>query len=113
MTTIFHLAGRADWLAAQSSGRYAGSPDDRRDGFIHFSTGAQVERSAARHRAGQADVLLLWVDAALLGAALRWERSGGGEEYPHLYDALPVSAVYRVDALALGSDGRHVLPPLG
>jgi uncharacterized protein (DUF952 family) len=112
MATIYHLAGRADWLAAQASGRYTGSPDDRRDGFIHFSTAAQVARSAAEHRAGQRDLLLLWVEAATLGSALRWERSAGGEEYPHLYEALPVSVVRRIDALALGNDGQHVFPSL-
>jgi uncharacterized protein (DUF952 family) len=112
MATIYHLAGRADWLAAQASGRYVGSPDDQRDGFIHFSTAAQVARSAARFRAGRRDLLLLWVDAAALGSVLRWERSGSGEDYPHLYEALPVSAVRRVDALALADDGLHVLPEL-
>jgi uncharacterized protein (DUF952 family) len=109
---IYHMAHRADWLAAQSSGQYAGSPDDLRDGFIHFSTAAQVARSAAKHRAGQRDLLLLRVDAARLGPALRWEASGSGETYPHLYGTLPVEAVARVDALPLGEDGRHVFPPL-
>jgi len=110
--TIFHLAGAADWRAAQDSGRYAGSRDDHRDGFIHFSTAAQVARSAAKHRAGQADLLLLWVDAGALGSALRWERSASGEDYPHLYDTLAVTAVRRVEPLALGPDGLHVFPPL-
>jgi len=112
MPTIFHLATRADWLAAEQSGRYAGSPDDQRDGFIHFSTATQVARSAAKHRAGQPNLLLLWVDADVLGPALRWERSGSGEEYPHLYDALAVTAVQRVDPLPLGPDGLHVFPRL-
>lgn len=106
------MAHRADWLAAQDAGRYDGSPDDRRDGFIHFSTAAQVARSAAKHRAGQADLLLLRVDAARLGDALRWEAAGSGERYPHLYAALPVDLVARVEPLPLGADGRHVFPPL-
>ncbi len=110
--TIYHMAHRADWDAAQATGGYHGSPDDLRDGFIHFSTAAQVERSAAKHRAGQRDLVLLSVDADALGTALRWERSGGGEEYPHLYGALPVRAVRRAEPLPLGADGRHRFPPL-
>lgn len=109
---IYNLCRAGDWQAAQADGKYHGSADDRRDGFIHFSTAAQVRESAARHRAGVADLLLLTVEAAALGAALRWEPSRGGELFPHLYAPLPVAAVARVDELTLGGDGRHVFPPL-
>jgi uncharacterized protein (DUF952 family) len=111
--TIYHMAHRADWDAAQATRSYHGSPDDLRDGYIHFSTATQVERSAAKHRAGQRDLVLLSVDAEALGVALRWERAGSGDEYPHLYGALPVSAVRRVDPLPLGADGRHRFPAIG
>ena len=50
---IYHMAHRADWDAATAGAPYAGSADDRRDGFIHFSTAEQVAESAAKHRAGQ------------------------------------------------------------
>jgi uncharacterized protein (DUF952 family) len=34
------------------------------------------------------------VDASALGAALKWEHSPSrGEDFPHLYGALPLSAV--------------------
>lgn len=110
--TIYHMAHRADWIAAQASGSYSGSPDDRRDGFIHCSTAAQVVRSAAKHRAGQTDLVLLWVEADALGAALRWEASGSGEAYPHLYGPLPLAAVHRCDPLPVGPDGLHRFPEL-
>lgn len=109
---VYNLCRRPDWDAAVAAGEYRGSADDRRDGFIHFSTAAQVAESAAKHRAGVADLLLLTVEAAVLGAALRWETSRGGQLFPHLYGALPVASVLRVDALALGPDGRHVFPAL-
>lgn len=112
MPTIYHLASADDWRVAEAAGRYDGSPDDLRDGFIHFSTAAQVARSAAKFRAGHPNLLLLWVDADILGAALRWERSGSGDTYPHLYAPLSPAAVRRVDPLPLGSDGRHAFPPL-
>ena len=50
-TLIYHMAHEAGWAAALNSRTYAGSADDRRDGFIHFSAGALIAGSAAKHRA--------------------------------------------------------------
>ena len=109
---IYNLCRRADWEAAVKLGEYRGSADDRRDGFIHFSTAAQVRESAARHRAGAPDLLLLAVEPASLGAALKWEPARGGALFPHLYGPLPVPAVKTATPLGLDPGGRHVFPPL-
>jgi uncharacterized protein (DUF952 family) len=111
-TPIYHICRREEWAAAETAGRYEGSSQDRADGFIHFSAADQVVASAARHRAGQVGLVLLTVEAAALGAALKWEPSRGGALFPHLYGPLPLAAVRRVDDLPLGADGRHVFPPL-
>lgn len=107
---IHHMCRADEWDAARVAGTYPGSSQDAKDGFIHFSTAAQVEESAARHRAGQDGLILLTVDTARLGDALKWEPSRGGQLFPHLYAALPVPAVLRADPLRLGPDGRHVFP---
>ena len=107
---IFHMCRRAEWDAARESGSYAGSSQDRADGFIHFSTAAQIRASAAKHRAGQDGLVLVSVDPAALGAALRWEPSRGGELFPHLYGDLPVDRAARVEDLPLGDDGLHRFP---
>lgn len=107
---IFHICRREEWKAAVRAGRYEGSSQDAADGFIHFSTWAQLAETAAKHRAGQRDLVLVAADPAPLGAALRWERSRGGAVFPHLYGALPLEAVLSVDDLPLGADGRHVFP---
>ena len=60
------------------------------DGFIHFSTAEQAVETAARHFAGQDDLLLIAVDAAALGDALKYEVSRGGALFPHLYAPLPL-----------------------
>ena len=109
---IYHMCRREEWEAAQAAGSYPGSSQDRADGFIHFSTAAQVVESAAKHRAGQDGLVLLAVDSARLGDALKWEPSRGGQLFPHLYGALPLDAVLRAEDLPLGQDGRHVFPPL-
>lgn len=108
--SIFHICRREEWTAALSAGRYDGSSQDARDGFIHFSTGQHVRASAAKHRAGQADLVLLTVDPKQLGEALRWEPSRGGALFPHLYGPLPLDAVRSIDDLPLSADGSHVFP---
>lgn len=109
MALIYKICPRDLWREAEAAGRFEGASIDRQDGFIHFSTAAQVAETAARHFAGQADLLLIAVEAEALGDALRFEPSRGGDLFPHLYGALPLDAVTTVDALPLGDDGRHVL----
>jgi len=107
---IYHICRRDEWMAGQAAGRYAGSSQDKADGFIHFSTARQVVGSAAKHRARQSGLVILEVDAAALGTALRWEPSRDGALFPHLYGDLPAAAVLRFADLPLGADGRHVFP---
>ena len=107
---VYHLARRADWEAAQTSGTYTGSVQDRVDGFLHFSTREQIVETAARHRKGEPDLLLLRVPTDPLGDALRWERSRSGAVFPHLYGELEVAAVERVDPLPVADDGTHLFP---
>jgi uncharacterized protein (DUF952 family) len=110
-TTIYKISPRALWRDAEAAGIFTGAPVDHTDGFIHFSTAEQVAETAARHFAGQEDLVLLAVDAAALGAALRYEPSRGGALFPHLYGTLPLSAVRWVKPLPLAAQG-HVFPEL-
>lgn len=109
---VFKLVDRSMWRAAEAAGVFAGSAVDERDGFIHFSTASQVAETAARHFAGQPHLLMVAVDAAALGPALRWEPSRGGALFPHLYGPLALSAVRWVADVALDGAGIHVLPAL-
>ena len=110
--TIYKICGAALWCQAERAGVFGGAPVDHADGYIHFSTAGQVAETAARHFAGQADLVLVAVDAAALGAALRHEPSRGGALFPHLYGTLPLSAVRWVKPLPIGVDGRHLFPEL-
>lgn len=108
---IYKLFRAAEWTAAQAESRFTGSPVDIKDGFIHFSTAAQAAETAARHFAGEEGLVLAEVDPARLSPLLKWEPSRGGALFPHLYDALPLSAVVRTWVLSVGPDGRHAFPP--
>jgi uncharacterized protein (DUF952 family) len=104
---IFKICPRADWQAAIERGVYEGSGDDRRDGFLHFSTRHQLDGTAAKYFAGQSDLVLVEVAVGPLAAHLRWESSRDGELFPHLYAPLPLTAVLRVEPFvpAPRSDG--------
>lgn len=104
---IYKILPAADWRAAEQAGAFAGSPVDLADGFIHFSTGAQVVETAGKHFAGQADLLLVAIESESLGDALKWEPSRGGALFPHLYAALPTARAIGARPLPLGRDGRH------
>ena len=112
MPVVYKICPAPLWRAAEREGEFRGSAVDLRDGFIHFSTAEQAAGTAAKHFAGQDDLLLIAVDTGRLGAALKWEPSRGGALFPHLYGALDLAAVTRVMPLPLGPDGRHVFPPL-
>ncbi|RUU47550.1 DUF952 domain-containing protein [Mesorhizobium sp. M2C.T.Ca.TU.002.02.1.1] len=99
------------WREAEKNGRFTGAPIDIADGFIHFSTAGQVRETAARHFAGQMDLLLVAIDGAKLGDALRCEVSRGGALFPHLYAELGLDAVLWVKPLPLGAGG-HEFPAL-
>jgi len=112
MTTIYKICEQKAWLAAEHHGEFRGSEADARDGFIHFSTAAQLAGTAAKHFAGAADLLLVAVDADALGQELRWEGSRGGDLFPHLYAVLPLQAVRWTRPLADEVNGQRALPEL-
>lgn len=110
MPLIYKICPDALWREAEAAGRFSGAPVDLADGYIHFSTGAQLRETAAKHFAGQHGLLLIAVDDARLGAALRYEPSRGGALFPHLYAPLDPRAARWVAPLPAGPDGLHIIP---
>lgn len=100
-------------LAELEAGSFAGSADDRADGYIHLSTAAQLTATVDKHYAGQADLHVAEVDLAALGDAVRWEPARGGEDFPHLYGALPLAAVVAYSPLGRDAGGSVRLPVTG
>jgi uncharacterized protein (DUF952 family) len=112
MHIIYKICPEALWREAESGDSFTGVPIDIQDGYLHFSTGKQLKETAEKHFAGQANLMLIAIDADRLGPALRYETSRGGDLFPHLYASLALSAVLWVKPLPLGPDGRHVFPDL-
>jgi uncharacterized protein (DUF952 family) len=95
----------------QDSGVFPGSADDKRDGFIHFSSASQVNTTYSKYFGQEDRVWLVAVDANRLDPALKWEVSRGGERFPHLYGPLLLSSVESVTEIRRGADGRPMFPP--
>lgn len=110
MPIIYKLCPSPLWREAEAAGAFQGMPVDFADGYVHFSTAAQVRETARRHFAGQDDLVLVAVDAERLGETLKYEASRGGDLFPHLYGPLDLAAVLWVKPLPLGNDGAHVFP---
>ena len=96
-TRAIKILTAAQWQLFRSSGVFAGAPVDLADGYIHLSTAAQVEETAARHFAGQTGLVRATIDLTALGDAVVWEPSRGGQLFPHLYGVLPLGAVVAVE----------------
>jgi uncharacterized protein (DUF952 family) len=105
---VYKILRRAEWDAFRAEGATRGSSIDRLDGFIHLSTAAQVTETAARHFAGESDLVLVALESDALDA-LRWEPSRGGELFPHLYRPLRAGDVVWDKSLPLGAAG-HIFP---
>ena len=105
MSHVYKILSRDAWIAAQDAGLFTGSAIDRQDGFIHLSTAAQAAETARRHFAGQTGLVLLKLQAAELGATLRWEPSRGGQLFPHLYGPLDPRLVSTAQPLELNAQG--------
>ncbi len=101
---VYKLCSRAEWEAAARARVYRGSPDDARDGFIHFSSEHQVEATARKYFDAEPELLLVAFSADALGPSLRFEPSRGGELFPHLYGPLDPSLALSV--VAIPYDGR-------
>lgn len=89
----YKLLDAAEWRRALAEGVFLGSEVDLADGYIHLSTAAQLDETAKKHFAGRTDLLRLTVDLDALGDAVVWEPSRGGDLFPHIYGAMPTTAV--------------------
>jgi len=98
---LYHLALADDWHQAQRQGLYRHSTRGlslEQVGFIHASHAHQIAATFRRFYRDAGPVRLLTIDPQRLAAAgvtVRQEPAaeGSGELFPHLYGALPCSAV--------------------
>jgi uncharacterized protein (DUF952 family) len=102
-TDILHITTPDEWAAAQQVGAVR-PPSLHTEGFVHCSTGSQLDTTLDRHFRGSGRLLVLVLDPDTIAADLRWEESHPGELFPHVYAPIAVDAVMAVD---------EVTPPRG
>lgn len=88
---IYKIFKNDEWVELRDQGETFGAPIDLADGFIHFSTAATVQKTAALYFTGVADLWLAAFDEVELEDALKWEPSRGGELFPHLFRKLKLT----------------------
>ncbi|MBC9031819.1 DUF952 domain-containing protein [Sphingomonas sp. JC676] len=111
--TAFKVLTADQMTALETDGVFAGAPIDLADGYIHLSTADQLGETLDRHFAGQKNLWLAAVDLEVLGDAVKWEPSRGGQLFPHIYGALPLDAVLAYSELHYEPDGALRLPVTG
>jgi uncharacterized protein (DUF952 family) len=100
---ILHITTQLAWDGAVAARAPYTHPSLDIEGFVHCSTDEQLADTLDRYFAGtdRATLVVLVVDPDRLGdVELRWERSTGGEDFPHVYGPIPLDAV--VDVRRLG-----------
>jgi len=90
---IYKILRAEEWAGFEAAGRFDGSPDDLRDGFIHCSTREQAPATAQRFFAGESRLVIAVLETRELGDTVRWEEASHGGHFPHIYGPAPLGAV--------------------
>jgi len=106
---IFKIFRPTEWHVLHAQGATDGAPIDVADGYIHFSTAAQIAETAAKHFADAGDLMVLALDSDKLGTDLKWEPSRGDQLFPHLYRQMRLADVLWARSFPQG-EGGHILP---
>ena len=106
---IYKVLTAKQWEAAESSGPVQ-APVDVKDGYVHFSTSQQLQETLSKWFKGQKDCVLASFDCDDFGPELKWEKSRGGELFPHVYSDVRAWQVRSLWLLETGEDGAPLVP---
>lgn len=109
---IYKILTTALWEQVGPEDDVPGMPIDIQDGYMHFSTAAQLRETLRLHFKGQKELMLLAVRVEEVGDALKWEVSRGGAAFPHLYAPLAAKQVSWSAPTSVSETGDADLPEL-
>ncbi|KAJ9624912.1 hypothetical protein H2203_004862 [Taxawa tesnikishii (nom. ined.)] len=95
-STAYKLLTAKQWVSWQQSQKFTGASIDIRDGYIHLSTANQTSQTYDKYFKDQPDIVLAAVDLGKVDGEVKWEKSRGGELFPHVYGTLPFTAVMKI-----------------
>lgn len=103
---IFHLVTKEEWNNHKKNSLYHPETIDEQ-GFIHCSSGNQIEKTANRLFKNQ-KLILLVINASLVDAEIKYKKDDEtGEEFPHLYGPLKKGSVIDKIEIAPEKDGTY------
>jgi predicted cupin superfamily sugar epimerase/uncharacterized protein (DUF952 family) len=105
---LFHITTPAELDRARSSGALA-PPSLASEGFVHCCFRDQIAGVLGRYFRGAGELALLELDSKLVGATRVESPPGASEGFPHVYGALPLTALRRVFELR-EREGAFELP---
>ncbi|WP_341207848.1 DUF952 domain-containing protein [uncultured Sphingomonas sp.] len=111
--TAYKVLTAEQMATLEQDGRFGGAPVDVADGYIHLSTADQLGETIDKHFVGQAGLHIAAVDLAAYGDKIKWEKSRGGQLFPHLYDEMLLETVIAYGPLERHADGTLKLPTTG
>jgi len=103
---IYKITTSELWADAQVTGQLKGMPIDEADGYMHFSTAAQLRETLRLHFKGQNNLFVLAVATNEVADKLKWEPSRGGDMFPHLYGPLAVSVIKLATPASVDENGN-------
>src|SRR5579863_500480 len=95
MGNIFKILTPAEWTTFQRDGHFKGTSLDLEDGYIHSAYKDQYEHILQRFFNNVRPLVLTEVNPKLLSSAtvkVEFDETSG-IEYPHIYGAIPLTAV--------------------
>jgi uncharacterized protein (DUF952 family) len=108
-TPVYKILSADDDVRARECG-HTDTDLDARDGYVHLSSRDQVADTLRLHYAGHAGVQLYQFSAERLNGEVKWEKSRGGDLFPHLYGTLRLSDAEKQWTLDTDDHGNPVLP---
>lgn len=109
MRHILHITRREEWERALAEGIYRGDTLDT-EGFIHCSTPVQLVDVANANFGGRTGLVVLCIEPDKVAPEIRYEESGHGGPFPHIYGALNVDAVVKAASFEPNGEGRFEMP---
>lgn len=104
---IYHLISANDWAGVLESGQYT-PPSYATEGFIHFSTEAQLLETARRFYNDAQELVVLEVSEKMVKSALKWEPAEDKTLFPHVYAPLTVDQISDTHMIYKDAKGEWV-----
>ena len=108
MGKVFKVCEKNEWEAIEGEDFFKGTENDKKDGFIHFSTSEQLMGTLEKYFKSKSHLYLLELSSDNLNIV--WEVGRNKQLFPHLYQPLPLNSITRVYKIFMDTRGNHIVP---